>query len=371
MKRLVGVFMHTAIVIDDSSSQSTVQDTAQMLSDVKAFADVIVVSKRTSPENFAFGMWISAESIPAGLAQATALAASKRVLIVSSALAFSFTDLSKLVAEIENRSVLEHIIVNPMADDTMLDMPEIAPETIVQSINRYDLWPLFCVSTTRHALNSVRMEAAESAPEIILQALINSIADGDTARASNIITPLIHPAAAEAIGSLSLAAKARSLHYAVDAMNIEELFPNHNWKTFSQESAAAAYHSLAALFLRFQDADKAAQCLSCCERLEESPRYFALQGLIQRAQGETLGAVANFVSSLQCYEARKKADASHYLSFSPGDLDMIKTRLAEGLEALTRRDNDRALASFSDAVFNFDSFYAEHGVASAAGSKSK
>jgi hypothetical protein len=363
--------MHTAIVIDDSSSQSTVQDTAQMLSDVHAFADIIVVSKRQSPDNFSLGMWITSSSTADGLKQATALAASKRVLIVSSALAFSFTDLSKLVAEIENRSVLEHIIVAPMADDAMLDMPEIAPDTVVQAINRYDVWPLFCVSTTRHALNSVRMEEAESTAEVLLQALINSIADGDSVKVSSIISPLIHPAAAEAIGALSPAAKARSLHYAVDGMNIEELFPNHNWKTFSQESAAAAYHSLAALFLRFGDADKAAQSLSCSERLEESPRFFALQGLIQHAQGETLGAVANFVSSLQCYEARKKADSSHYLTFTPGDLETIKARLAEGLEALTRRDNARALASFSDAVFNFDSFYADHGVTGTASGKAK
>jgi hypothetical protein len=145
-------------------------------------------------------------------------------------------------------------------------------------------------------------------------------------------------------------------------MNIEELFPRHNWKAFSEESAAASYHSLAALFLRFQDPDSAAQCLACSEKLEESPRYFALQGLIQQAQGETLGAVANLVSSLQCYEARKSADGKHYLNFKPSNLEIVKTRLAEGLDALNKRDNNRALASFSDAVFSFDSFYSEHGV---------
>jgi hypothetical protein len=114
--------------------------------------------------------------------------------------------------------------------------------------------------------------------------------------------------------------------------------------------------------LRFQDPGSAAQCLACSEKLEESPRYFALQGLIQQAQGETLGAVANLVSSLQCYEARKTTDGKHYLSFTPSNLEVIKTRLAEGLEALNKRDNTRALASFSDAVFSFDSFYSDHGV---------
>jgi hypothetical protein len=149
---------------------------------------------------------------------------------------------------------------------------------------------------------------------------------------------------------------------ATDGLNIEELFPQHNWKLFSKESAAASYHSLAALFLRFEEPEAAAQCLACSEKLEESPRYFALQGLIQQAQGETLGAVANLVSSLQCYEARKTTDGKHYLSFTPSNLEVIKNRLAEGLDALNKRDNTRALASFSDAVFSFDSFYSDHGV---------
>jgi hypothetical protein len=363
--------MHSAIVIDDSGSHSSVQDTVQMLSDVKSFADIIVVSKRPSPDSFPQGIWITGESLVEGLAQAASLAASKRVLVVSTTLAFSFTDLSKLVAEIENRSVLDHIMVAPMADDVIVDMPEITPESIVQSINRFDAWPLLCVSTSRYALTVVRSEKMESITEMILHALIHSISDGDTVRTSHLISPFVHPAVLETRCKLSPEAKARALQCAVDGMNIEELFPNHNWTAFSQESAAAAYHSLAALFLRFRDPETAAQCLSCSERLEESPRFFALQGLIQQAQGETLGAVANFVSSLQCYEARKKESGNHYLNFTPGDLDTIKARLAEGLEALNKRDNAQALASFSDAVFSFDSFYSEHGVAQAASTKNK
>jgi hypothetical protein len=145
-------------------------------------------------------------------------------------------------------------------------------------------------------------------------------------------------------------------------MNIEELFPQHAWREFSKESAAAAYHTLAALFLRFGDADAATQSLQCSERLEESPRFFALLGLIQQSQGETLGAVANFVSSLQCYEARKKDDGKHYLTFKPMDLELINSRLVDGLNALNKRDNDQALTHFSEAVFSFDSFYAQYGV---------
>jgi hypothetical protein len=43
-------------------------------------------------------------------------------------------------------------------------------------------------------------------------------------------------------------------------------------------------------------------------------------------------------------------------------MEILKTRLAEGLDALNKRDNTRALQSFSEAVFTFDTFYAEHGV---------
>jgi predicted oxidoreductase len=36
----------------------------------------------------------------------------------------------------------------------------------------------------------------------------------------------------------------------------------------------------------------------------------------------------------------------------------------DGLDALNKRDNARALTHFSEAVFNFDPFYADHGVRS-------
>ena len=278
-------------------------------------------------------------------------------------LAFNFTDLSKLTAEIENCGVLEHVIVAPRADKTTnLETPEITPETIVQSLTRYEEWPLLCVATSRYSLSAITPDTIESITELIAQSLIRSTAEGDSVRVSTSIHPRIQDSMGAQTYTLSKRARARCLRCAVDALNVEEMFPNHNWITFSKESAAASYHSLAALFLRFEDPASAAECLACSEQLEESPRYFALQGLIQKAKGETLGAVANLVSSLQCYEERKANTGDHYLSFSPGNLDALKARLAEGLDALNKRDNSRALESFSEAVFTFDSFYAEHGV---------
>jgi hypothetical protein len=364
-KRLVEVFMHTAIVIDETGTQSAIQDTAQLLSDVNTFADIIVVSTKARPESFSLGIWVSAETLVEAMSQAANMAASKRVLVVSSSLTFNLTDLSRLTAEIENCRILDHIIVAPSANGAPLEVPEIASESIIQSLSRYDMWPLLCVATSRYALAAISPKSAETVTELITQALIRAAAEGDTIRLSNRISPLAQGASLAAISTLSAAAKARCLKAAVDSMNVEELFPQHNWMTYSKESAAASYHSLAAMFLSFSDPASAAECLACSEQLEESPRYFALQGLIQQAQGETLGAVANLVSSLQCYEARKSNDGTHYLSFAPGNLEILKTRLAEGLDALNKRDNQRALESFSEAVFNFDSFYAEHGVAPA------
>ncbi len=361
-KKVNGVYMHSAIVIDEGGTQAAIADTTQLLNDVKAFADILVVSTRPAPENFSVGMWISENSLPAAMAKAASIAASKRVLLVNSALAFNLTDLSKLVPEIETRSMAEHIIVAPVSQDAPIDLPEFSPETIIASLRTYDTFPLLCVSTSRQALTAICTGSSESVAEIIAKTLISCISDGDSVRISSTITPMVSSAAVVQLCTLSNGAKARCLQLAIDGMNIEELFPQHNWKAFSEESAAASYHSLAALFLRFQDPDSAAQCLACSEKLEESPRYFALQGLIQQAQGETLGAVANLVSSLQCYESRKSNDGKHYLNFKPANLEVIKVRLAEGLDALNKRDNARALASFSDAVFSFDTFYSEHGV---------
>ena len=105
---------------------------------------------------------------------------------------------------------------------------------------------------------------------------------------------------------LQSAETARLLRSIVNNCNIEDLFPNHDWTQHGQESAAAAYHSLAALFIKLQDTEAAMECLAFSDQLEDSPRSLALKGLIAIEKGETLAAVANMVSSLQQYESRKK-----------------------------------------------------------------
>ena len=355
--------MHDAIVIDDGLSQAAAIERVQHLKNVKIFNDIVVASTRQAPTGFTACAWITSHSLVTALAQAASATASKRTLVMSASISLDSADLLKIAPEIENRSVLEHIIFTPMGARAKLELPAIAPESIVTSLSSSETFPLLCVATSRYALSSVRHHQLESVTEFLAHALIMSVSDGDTVRVSSTISPIIDDETVSKVITLSNKAKSRCLRAAVEGLNIEELFPQHNWGLFSKESAAASYHSLAALFLRFEDPDSAAQCLNCSESLEESPRYFALQGLIHKAQGETLGAVANLVSSLQCYEARKdNQDGAHYLTFKPSNLEIIKTRMAQGLEALTRRDNVKAFESFSDAVFEFDSFYTEHGV---------
>lgn len=153
------------------------------------------------------------------------------------------------------------------------------------------------------------------------------------------------------------------LRHLVASANIEELFPSLAWSAHSKESAAAAYHSLTALFIKFGDVVAANECIALSDNFEDSPRALALRGMIAMMEGETLAAVANMVSSLQQYEISKNGAGSHYLSFTPKSFDQINDSLKAGLEALNQRDNLKALAHFGKAVINFDPFYKEWGIA--------
>lgn len=361
-EKFSGVIMFSTIVTDDTGSKLAVLEKVKCLNDINATTDIIVVSTDAQPAEWTTGIWLQTATMVEGLAKAASLAASKRIIVMSSALTFEPADLARLVAELDTRQIREHTIIVSRTESGAIEIPELNADTVLNSISKKDVWPLVAVATSRFALSMIGEDDARTVTEYLAQALIRSVADGDTIRQSTMIETAISAANLSAIAKLSEQARARILKTAVDAFNIEELFPNHNWISYSQESAAASYHSIAALFLRFGDPESAAECLDCSERLEESPRYFALQGLIHKQKGETLGAVASFVSSLQCYEARKVDNGKHYLTFKPSNLEVINSRLVDGLNALNKRDNDSALNYFSEAVFNFDPFYAEHGV---------
>jgi hypothetical protein len=360
--------MFTAIVIDDIGSQAAVLQKAALTANQALIGQTLVVSSDPQPENYGGEVWITDNSLVTGLKRANAEAASKRVLIISSALALDAATLSSILSDLETRPTMEQNLIVISTEQGTLEIPDLAPEALVASLGKQELWPFLLIATNRSALSLVSSSSAESTTELLAHSLIRAIADGDAVR-SSAASASIELSIARNLSSLSAEARARILNTAIDAFTIEELFASHDWNAFSQEAAAASYHSLAALFLKFGDTASAIESLNCSERLEESPRYFALKGLIQQAKGETLGAVANLVSSLQCYESRKVNDGKHYLTFKPQNLEVINSRLVDGLEALNKRDNDRALTHFSEAVFNFDPFYADHGVRSVAKSR--
>lgn len=163
--------------------------------------------------------------------------------------------------------------------------------------------------------------------------------------------------------TISAAERGEIIRIALKILNVEDLYPNHPWSTHEEESLAASYHTISALFIRIGDLDGALEVLALSDRFEDSPRSLALRGMISRKRGETLDAVANMVSSLQQYEKRKQeAEGSHYLSFNPTSFEEINAELKDGLEALNKRDNENALAHFAQAVFQFDGFYKQYGI---------
>ncbi len=150
--------------------------------------------------------------------------------------------------------------------------------------------------------------------------------------------------------------RAKLLRDVIATNNIEEVFPNNNWDTFSKESAAVAYHTLCAMFIKFDDLITAKECLNLSSNFEDSPRALALRGLIALKQKQDLNAVANMVSSLHIYEKRKKED-NHLVNFNPQNLDIIGAKLNQGLDALNKKDNHLAATLFADAVYSFDDFF--------------
>lgn len=237
------------------------------------------------------------------------------------------------------------------------NLPDISAENLLASLTGESEWPIGAISAPASLVRKASEKGAQTVIELMATvAMIASLNDEEMTVASL--------SAENSTSSTSLAqdARARMIRISLEEANVEDLFPSHPWTTHGEESLAASYHSLCASFLKLGDTQSAVECLSISDQFEDSPRSLALKGLIASIQGETLSAVANMVSSLQQYEQRKKNDGSHYLSFSPKSIDTVNSNLKEGLEALNKRDNDKALTCFKCAVFNFDPFYSENGI---------
>ncbi len=239
------------------------------------------------------------------------------------------------------------------------DLAELSVESFPTSVTALERSPMCIALTTRTAIRRAAARKAQSLAAFTLDLLADAVMNSE----SIVSTPFtVRSTDANTLPFPSTQEVAACLRAVVDNTAIEELFPAHPWSAHQQESAAASYHTLAATFLKLGDIDAAQECVRISDGLEDSPRSLALKGLIAIERGETLGAVANMVSSLTQYEQRKKNDGSHYLHFTPKNVEVVHTNLNAGLSALNKQDNARALEHFAQAVFQFDGFYADHGL---------
>ncbi|MCB0310008.1 MAG: hypothetical protein KDD42_02155 [Bdellovibrionales bacterium] len=249
------------------------------------------------------------------------------------------------------------------SEANFVELQDLSLDNIVSSLSQQRSMPLLCIGLSRSIGRLLSESQAESMTELMMEAIVRTVQEHHEIIAFSEEIDVASAASSEF--NLSDAAIARLLYTLISNTNIEDLFPKHDWIRHEEESAAACYHTLAAIFLRLGNIEMATECLSLSDTLEDSPRSLALKGLIARAKGETLGAVANMISSLQQYETRKSdSSGEHYLCFAPSsdDLESINRRLQSGLSALNMRDNNSALEHFTRAVFNFDPFYREYGI---------
>lgn len=292
--------------------------------------------------------------------EAISRASKNYLLYIDANLTLSAQQIEQLAIEM-SRSPQSGAIYTPLqTGNEIIELPSVNIPNMVSIVAKQSTWPLLCIGLRTALLTDSEKIEGRTVQEILAKLLILAAVQRESVdqfQAVEVDAGLLREC------ELPTIVQADVLSYLVNSCNIEDLFPTHDWINHEEEAAAACYHTLAATFIRLGDLDTAKQCLSFSDRLEDSPRSLALKALISLSAGETLGAVANMVSSLQQYEVRKTNEGNrHYLTFSPIDLESVNSSLHAGLSALNQRDNQTALEHFAEAVFNFDNFYSENGV---------
>lgn len=287
---------------------------------------------------------------------------SSHVVILDGRLAPTNSQLQAALGAITRSRNAEMISVPLRSGQQNISMPKLSVDQLSRWISSSPELPFMCIALNRAAMVDHMPLNGESLFECMAQLTVKIISDGQSVVSAD--SSLALPIDLGSNNSLRMSsdAMARVLKFAVEINNIEDLYPQHAWEAYEQESAAAAYHDLAAMFVKLGDLDHAQECLRLSDSFEDSPRSLALKAIIARLRGETLGAVANMVASLQQYEIRKSNDGSHYLSFSPMNVEMISSDMQAGLAALNKSDNETALQHFSKAVISFDPFFADSGL---------
>lgn len=353
--------MASIVIIEHDASPSRLSkaiESAKSISD-----DVILVGDNRSALDISGCQQIKATdttSAGAALECAARLAKDSQIVFADARVA-SFSSLKRFcdAATLDGDTAIS--LASTEVAGELIQLPPLLQENIVAVVGLYPHLP-FQIFRAQKTLISDIPQDQQNAIAWATSLLLKAISENLAIDYQEEILHLDTRSTLDEIAYISNQDRARILSQAVALNNIEDLFPRHAWNEHREESAAAAYHSLAALFVRLGDSQSADECLQLSDSLEDSPRSLALKGLIAKEKGEVLGAVANLVSSLQQYETRKRNNGEHYLTFLPKDIENINSRLQAGLEALNKRDNSGAFDNFVEAIFNFDDFYSTYGV---------
>jgi hypothetical protein len=348
--------MISIILLGNVANDSMVTKSLEAIGN-RADAEVILLAdQRPAAASTSYKFVQTGDStVSACLALAIGMSRGDTTLFIDARTSLTKDLLDSFLSSIDSSNGLTWSPVDTGSDS--IDLEESSPEGLLRMLTNDSVAPTAMMAVRSNLLPKSEMPSGESATEMLTKLMIEIIsAEENTSRAAGSVT-----APREAC-LLTDSSRASCLKTLVNSANVEDLFPQHDWNTHEKESAAASYHTVAALFIRLGDSESAMDCLRVSDQLEDSPRSLALKGLIAIDRGEILGAVANMVSSLQQYELRKKENEIHYSRFQPQNLEVINENLNAGLQALNKRDNHRALNHFAEAVFNFDSFYGELGV---------
>ncbi len=332
--------MATAIIIQNSASDDSVRARALELQNF-GINDVIAIGQPSLKGGDGIQSFISLGSISLGSAirQAALIAKSHTIVFIDARGESSYEGM---------REVFEtgHDSVFAMQGDAEL-LPQFSPERLVQTISEQKDWPMAVILTTKTTLRSMPDLMGEESSDVLAQMAQIAASRGVTMK-------MFGSSLEEQDGEMTVSRKtqARMLQLALSNYTLEQLFQALE---SGKQTMSDAYNVLAAQFIRFGDTTSALECLDGADT--SNPRVLALKGMIAHARGETLGAVANMVSSLQQYETAKDM-----LSIPSTNLDSINGQLRAGLEALNNKQNDQALAYFADAVFQVDSFYRQAGI---------
>ncbi|NDC36915.1 MAG: hypothetical protein EBZ48_02555 [Proteobacteria bacterium] len=350
--------MTTIVIVENGASSEAMEKTvaaARFITDAEL--SVIANAATLSSLEGVMGFDLS-RTVRSSLAAAVDMSSSATVMILDARLAPEGHELQSLLGEMNRSRGFDYLCASLRRGTTMIELPSLTADNIVEVLSSGAELPLMCVAIRKDSALKIAPFEGENLPEILTRLLVKGTLRGQAASATRYSIAV----AREHSLNLDDASISRTLRAITAEINIEDLFPSHPWTEHDEESAAAAYQTLAALFVRFGDLEAAADCLRISDTLEDSPRSLALKGMIAQLRGETLGAVANMVASLQQYEIRKHANNNHYVQYSPGNVEKISSSMQAGLSALNRADNEVALEFFSQAVFSFDPFFKETGL---------